>query len=130
MVKPAPEILACETVTFAVPVLTIVADAFSGWPTCTLPKLMLDGLDANVPVPTATAVTGTLTTGIGASLVTATLPEALPVVCGVNVTVKVFFCPGDNFVGKERPLILKPRPLTVAFCTVTVEVPELASVTD
>ena len=130
MVKPAPETLACDTVTFAVPVLTIVADALSGWPTCTLPKLMLDGLDANVPGPTATAVTGTLTTGFGASLVTATLPDALPAACGVNVTEKVFFCPGDKFIGKVRPLILKPRPLTVACFTVTVEVPELASVTD
>ena len=78
IVKPAPETLACDTVTFAVPVLTMVADAFSGWPTCTLPKLMLDGLDINVPGPTATAVTGTLTTGFGASLVTATLPTRFP----------------------------------------------------
>ena len=108
----------------------MVADAFSGWPTCTLPKLMLDGLDTNVPEPTATAVTGTLTTGFGASLVTATVPYALPADCGVNVTEKVFFCPGDNVMGKVRPLILKPRPLTVACFTVTVEVPELASVTD
>jgi hypothetical protein len=130
IVKPAPETLACDTVTFAVPVLTMVADAFSGWPTCTLPKLMLEGLDVNVPGPTATAVTGTLTTGFGASLVTATLPEALPADCGVNVTEKVFLCPGDKVIGKVRPLILKPRPLTVACFTVTAEVPELASVTD
>ena len=78
-VKPAPEMFACDTVTLAVPELVNVASTFSAWPTSTLPKLRLEGLETSVPKPTATPDTGTLTTEFGASLVTAIVPLEVPV---------------------------------------------------
>ncbi len=128
--KPVPDTLACETVTLEAPELVNAADKLWAWLTCTLPKLRPEGLEMRMPDPTATPETGRLTTEFGASPVTATLPLAVPDDCGAKVTEKVFFCPGDRVSGKLRPFILKPRPLTVACFTVTVEPPELTSVAD
>src|ERR1700693_2686664 len=108
--------------------LVKVPERVLGLLTCTLPKLRLAGCEIRLPDATATPGTGTLTTGFGASLVTATLPVEVPADCGVHAMGKVFFCPGDNFKGKLSPLILKPRPVTVAWLRVTLEVPELISV--
>jgi hypothetical protein len=79
---------------------------------------------------TAIADTGTFTTELGLSLVTATVPLAVPAACAVKVTEKGFVCPGDKVRGKVSPLILKPRPVTVACLTVTLVPPELTRATD
>ena len=127
--KPDPETLARATVTLELPWLLSTADKVWTLPVCTLPKLRLEGLAMRAPDTIATPETGTLTTGFGALLVTETLPLEVPDDCGVKVTEKVFFCPGDKVRGKVRPLILKPRPVTVACFTVTRVPPELTNVT-
>jgi len=129
-VKPVPATFACDMVTLAVPELVNVAVRFWTWPVRTLPKFRLEGFEIRALDPTASADTDTLTTELGASLVTATDPLAAPVDCGAKVTENVFFCPGDKVRGKLRPLIRKPRPVTVACLRVTLEVPELTSVAD
>lgn len=128
--KLVPETLACDTVTLALPELVTAADKVWLLPTCMLPKLRLEGLETRTPEPTATPETGTFTTEFGASLVTATVPLEVPADCGVNVTEKVFFCPGDKVIGKLSPLTLKPWPVTVACFTVTGPLLELTSVAD
>ena len=64
-----------------------------------------------------------------ALLVTVTLPAAPPVAAGENVTVKVAFCPGVRICPVEMPPALNPGPATLTFETVTLEFPELVSVT-
>ena len=78
----------------------------------------------------AVADTGTFTTELGLSLVTATVPIELPAACAVKVTEKGFRCPGDRVSGKVSPLILKPRPVMVACLMVTLVPPELTNATD
>jgi hypothetical protein len=90
-----------------------------------VPGLLVPGLEL-----TAVADTGTFTTELGLSLVTATVPLALPAACAVKVTEKGFRCPGDRVSGKVSPLILKPRPVMVACLTVTFVPPEFTSATD
>lgn len=47
-------------------------------------------------------------------LVTDMLPEALPVVVGANVAVKVALFPAPIVTGMLRPLMLKPVPDALA----------------
>jgi hypothetical protein len=130
MVKAEAETVAWDTVTVEDPELVRVIGEVCVCPLWRLRKLRLAGLDTRVPDPTAVPETGTLTTGSDASVVTATVPLEVPVDCGVKVTEKVFFCPGDRVVGKLRPVILKPRPLTVACFTVTLVLPEFTRDSD
>jgi hypothetical protein len=130
MLKAEAETLAWDTVTVEDPELVRVTGEVCVCPLWRLRKLRLAGLDARVPAPTAVPETGTLTTGFDASVVTATVPVEVPVDCGVKVTEKLFFCPGDRVVGKLRPVILKPCPLTVACFTVTLVLPEFTRDTD
>ena len=113
-VKPELETLACDTVTLDPPELESAADKVCPLPSCTLPKLRLEGFDSSAPGAVATAETGMLTTALGASLVTAMLPVALPADWGVKVTVKFLRWPAPSVSGKLIPLILKPLPVMVA----------------
>ena len=76
--KPELETLAWDTVTLESPELVSAADKVCPLPICTLPKLRLEGFEVRAPTAVATADTGTLTTGLGASVVTAMLPLAVP----------------------------------------------------
>ena len=106
---------ACATVTLEPPELVSAADKVWLWPSCTLPKLRLDGFELSAPEAVATAETGTFTTVVDASVVTAILPLALPAACGAKVTLKLLRCPAARVKGKLMPLILKPLPVTVAW---------------
>src|SRR6266478_9871863 len=64
-----------------------------------------------------------------ALLVTETLPVTLPVAAGAKVTFKVAVCPGVRIVPADTPLALKPAPEMLTFEIVTLELPELVSVT-
>ena len=106
--KPAPEIVTCEIVRFALPVLLTEIDCVPLLPTVTLPKFTLVGLTLNcrtgaaVPVPLRETLEGEL----DALLTIDTLPVVLPVVEGANVTVNVAVTPGANVAGSVRPLTL------------------------
>ncbi len=60
-----------------------------------------------------------------AVLTTEILPLALPVLAGVNTTLKDAVCPAARVNGRERPLTAKPAPLTLALETVTLPLPVL-----
>jgi hypothetical protein len=56
------------------------------------------------------------------------LPVALPATEGENCTVNVAFCPPLTVTGVNKPLILKPVPVTLAAEIVTLVVLELVRV--
>lgn len=99
-------------------------------PTVTLPKLSVDGATANCNCNglAAIPVSGIASVVSEAFEVIATLPLALPVVLGLNITVNLAVCPAAKFSGRLRPLTLKPAPVTGACVTVTLDVPVLVSV--
>jgi hypothetical protein len=78
-----------------------------------------------VPVPASDKEVGELE----ALLTTETVPLAEPAAAGANVTVKVALCPPANVIGTERPLVLKPVPVTVSPETTTLALPVSVIVT-
>lgn len=85
MLKPAPDALAADIVTLAVPVFVKVTGTDPLLPSIRLPKLMLVGLAERapcVPVPV------NATEGFDALLTIEMLPEATPVAVGENTAVK------------------------------------------
>jgi hypothetical protein len=60
-----------------------------------------------------------------ASLTIEILPLALPVLAGANTTLRDALFPAARVNGRERPLTLKPVPLTLALETVTLVLPVL-----
>jgi hypothetical protein len=88
-------------------------------PTVTLPKLRLE-VTASCPGVVPVPVKGMANDGLDASDVMVTLPLTLPLAAGVNVTVKVYFCPPVREKGRVSPLSEKPVPLAAACVTLTV----------
>ncbi len=128
MLNPAPETLAADMVTLAVPVLFNVTVAEPLLPTATLPKLTLAGLAPSVPcmpVPLSVIPNG----DPGALLAIEMLPLALPVAVGANLAVNVALCPALIVNGVVIPLMLNPVPETLAADMVTLAVPVLFNVT-
>ena len=95
-------------------------------PSVMLPKLTDEGViescPGNDPVPASAMAR------FGAVDVIATLPLALPAVCGVKDTVKAILCAGFKATGRLIPLTAKPVPMGVICETVTADPPELVSV--
>jgi hypothetical protein len=58
-----------------------------------------------------------------ASLTIERLPTAAPGEAGANCTLKELLCPGEIAIGRDKPLVLNPAPLTVAWETNTTEPP-------
>jgi hypothetical protein len=90
IVKPAPDALAAEIVTLAVPLFFRLMVCELVLPVTTLPKLTLEGVGVScacVPVPLKGIVSG----DPAALLVMEILPLALPADVGVNVALKVAF---------------------------------------
>jgi hypothetical protein len=83
-------------------------------PTCTLPKLMLEGVGCStlgglIPVPESGMESAELELMFWSSdeetmAVTDIAPTKLPLVVGVNVTLKVALWPGIKVSGKFGPL--------------------------
>src|SRR5215468_8248986 len=63
-----------------------------------------------------------------ASLAMFTVPVLLPPEVGANTTLKFVLCPGARDSGRVNPDTVKPGPEPEACDTVTVEPPELVSV--
>src|SRR5437899_1512824 len=85
-------------------------------------KLLVDA----TPEPLSVMVAGELV----AVLTTKTLPVTLPETAGANVTFMVVEAPGLRMSPIEMPLTLKPAPERVTLEMLTMEPPELVSVTD
>lgn len=116
-------------VSAALPVLVRVTVCEALLPTFTLLNDTEDGLIEScgcvaVPEPLRAIVSGEP----GALLVTETVPVALPLAVGANVTLNELVAPGFK-VAALKPLSVKPEPETLAAETETGAVPEFVSVT-
>ena len=127
--KPAPVVVAWLTVTAVLLVLARAAEAVWVAPTCSLPKLRLEGAAASCPLVIPAPETGRLSdvdTELNAEMELfpfrlwppevssrETVPLVLPLEDGVKVTVIITFCPGTRVKGRLSSLTLKPDPLTV-----------------
>ena len=124
--KPAPEMLAAETDTGAVPELVSFTDADALLPIRMLPKLRLVGLAESapcVPVP----LSATERVGFVAFVAIVTLPAALPAAVGAKVAVNEACAPAAMICPALRPLALKPAPEVLKELIVTGPAPEFVS---
>lgn len=127
IVKPAPDTVACEITTLAVPLFVKLIVCELLLPVETFPKAAVPGTAPScawLPVPLKTIVNGEL----GALLATEMLPEALPDVVGANCAVKVALCPAAIVTPADNPFTLKPVPVALAWVIDTFAVPVLANV--
>jgi len=115
VLKPAPEVVTPEIVTFEFPVFVTVTFCELLLPTFTFPKLRLVGLMprvrmAAIPVPLRATELG----DVGALLAIEMLPDTVPTEVGRKATVIVVCCPAFTFNGNENPLtVKKAEPLSV-----------------
>ena len=125
--KALPLAVAAEMVRAVPPELVRVPESDFELPTCTLPKLKLEGLGESwpgvMPVPDTAIVRLE-------SEVMLTLPLAAPLVVGANSTVKEVLCPAFNVTGTVSPLRLNPLPLTEAAEMVRAVPPTLVRVSE
>lgn len=127
--KPEPLTITLLIVAFAFPVFVSVRPSELLLPTATLPKLKLVVLALN-PGADATAVPLVeIATGELPALLTSEIePLTVPAEVGVNTMLKAVFWLGAIFVGKVKPEVLNPAPVTLAAEIVTVAVPVFCSV--
>jgi hypothetical protein len=86
--NPVPDVVICEIVKFAFPVLLIEMDCVPLLPTLTLPKLTLAGLTESWGAGAETAVPLSNTTGLLEALLANEIwPDTLPTVVGANCAV-------------------------------------------
>jgi hypothetical protein len=126
--KPAPETVTLEMLTFEFPVLVRLALSKLLLPKFTLPKLRLVGFGVSrkvavTPVPLIAIVSGEL----GALLTSETVPVTLPAALGVKATLNVALFPAAMVSGTVMPVRLKPLPDTIACEIVTLALPALDS---
>ncbi len=112
--KPAPETVTFEMLTFEFPVFVKVTLEEPLPPTFTLPKLRPVGFApsrkvAAAPVPLRAIVRGEP----GALLTKETEPVMLPAVVGPKAVLNVVLPPATIVAGTVRPLMVKPAPDTV-----------------
>lgn len=127
--KPVPLTATCEIVTLVPPVLVKVSESAWWVFVCTVPKFRLVGFAPNAPSASPVPDSAIDSVGLGASEVIVTLPLALPVAKGANVTVKVVLCAALSATGAVIPLSLNPVPLTEACEILTVDALLLVKVT-
>lgn len=85
--NPVPLIRACAIVTLAPPVLVTVSESVPLPPTVTLPKLTLVGFALKAPGERPVPDTAIASDGLDPSDAIVTVPFAVPLACGANVTV-------------------------------------------
>jgi hypothetical protein len=100
-------------------------------PTVTLLKLRLVGLAVNWSVAaTPVPLRGIAVADVGASLASDRLPVTLPEVEGVKLTLIVPEPPAATVIGSDRPLVLKPDPVTFAAVTDRLALPVFETVSN
>jgi hypothetical protein len=111
-VKPVPVTLAPEIVTLAVPEFVNTTVELPVLPTLIFPKLTVAGLAPScpsVPVPdSATVAEGSV---LPTCPETSTFPDVLPVVVGVNATVKLVLWPAASVIGVLSPVTVNSEPV-------------------
>jgi hypothetical protein len=126
MLKPAPDALAAEIVTLAVPPFVKVMGTEPLLPTSRLPKFTLVGFAESapcVPVPVRATV------GSDALLTIEILPVSTPVAVGSNTAVKLADWPAAKVIGVVIPVKLNPVPVELTCVIVTLALPEFVRVT-
>ena len=93
-----------------------------------LAKLKLIGVGVKTAAPTAVPASGIDKDGLEAFEVTVTVPLALLVEVGANVTVNDVLCPGVSVTGGVMPEILNPVPDADAAEMVALVPPVLVTV--
>jgi hypothetical protein len=125
--KFAPDKVALEIATFALPVFVNVTLREAVVPTLTFPKFTLRGFTARLkPGATPAPLRAMAEGGLEASLTRDKLPVEGPADLGSNCTVKVAALPALNARGRAKPEVLKPAPEILAAEIVTGTVPGLA----
>jgi len=111
------------------PVAVRVAGMLLLVPTLTVPKFAELGDTVSCPVAAPVPAKGTVTLepDFRASV---TLPVVAPLLCGLNVIVKVKLCPGLRLIGALSPPIANPVPVTLAREIVRLLALELVSTSD
>ena len=120
----------CEMVTLEPPELVSVSCRLCEFPTCTLPKLKLDGVATRDPGAVPDPESGTVSVGLEASLVIDKLPLFDPLDWGENVMLNVLLCPADRVTGMLRLPMEYPAPVTVAWLIVAGDPPEFVTVAE
>jgi hypothetical protein len=111
IVKPVPLIATWERVTLVPPVFVTDSDSELLFPTSTLPKLRLVGLDDKAPGVTPVPLTGMVKVGLEAFEVMVMLPLAAAAALGAKLTLKLELCPAASVTGVVTPLKLNPVPV-------------------
>jgi hypothetical protein len=128
ILKPAPETLAWEIETAAVPLFVSLIVCELLFPMTTLPKLALEGFAPScgcTPEPVSEIVAGELV----ALLTTLRLPVALPAVGGAKLAVSVKLWPAARVTAPGKLLRLNPAPVMAACEMLTLAVPVFVSAT-
>lgn len=118
-----------ELIVTLAPLAVRVAGMLLLVPTVTVPKFAVAGDTVSCPVAEPPPARGMVNPEPDFS-VSVMLPVAAPLLCGLNVTVKVKFCPGLRLTGGVSPLIPKPAPVTLACEIVRLDALELVSTSD
>ena len=126
--NPVPETVTLEIFAFAFPEFVTFTLAEPALPTLTLPKLSVVALalsdtDAVVPFP----LSGIFAGDPDALLATASAPETLDALVGLNCAVNVVLCPAASVYGNVIPDTLIPEPDTLNPEIVIDELPPSAN---
>ena len=127
--NPAPVTVTLEIVTFEFPLFFRVVVSALLLPVFTFPKGKLVGVAPSrvveaVPVPLNAIASGEF----GALLTSETDPLTLPAVVGANIRLNVVLPPAAIVLGRGRPVVLKPAPVTLACVIVKLAFPLFDSV--
>jgi hypothetical protein len=117
-------------VTLEPPVLVTVSESDGSLPTVTLPKLTLVGFDPRSPSVSPVPDNGMVTVGSEALDAIVRVPLALPPDVGVNMMLKVTFCPGDTVRGRLGAVSEKQLVEIAALLMVSDADPEFVAVAE
>ncbi len=127
--KPAPEIVTLDMVTFAFPAFVRVTPSEAVVPTKILPKSRLLLLELSSGVDASAVPLTEITKGeIKASLIREIDPALVPAVLGAKTMLNVAFCPAATLIGRTSPDVPKPAPVTLAAEIVTPAFPLFCNV--
>lgn len=128
MLKSLPLTAAALTLTSVPPVLVRVSCWLPLFPTAILPKLMVEMLALSIPGVWPLPESATASEELEASLAILRVPVLLPPEAGANCRLKLALCPGASVMGRLSPETLKPDPVVDTCEIVTLDPPELVTV--
>jgi hypothetical protein len=128
--KPLPLALAAEMVRAVPPEFVSVSESDFELPTCTFPKLKLEGFGESWPCARPVPVRGTERAGLLAFELIVNAPPAAPAAVGAKMALKAVDCPALRVSGKVGPVKLNALPDAAALDIVAATPPVFVTVTD